>query len=36
MKREVAKYVRRSLTCQKVKAKCQRPIDELRPLEIPV
>jgi len=34
MKKEVAKYVDKCLTCQKVKAKHQRPMDELRPQEI--
>jgi len=35
MKREIAKYMNRFLTCQKVKAEHQRSIGELRPLEIP-
>ena len=35
MKNEVAKYVAKCLTCQKIKAKHQRPGDELQPLEIP-
>jgi len=35
MKKEVAKYVGKCLTCQKVKVEHQRPVDELRPLEIP-
>jgi len=34
MKREIAEYVDRCLTCQKVKAEHQRPVGELRPLEI--
>jgi len=35
VKREIAEYVDRCLTCQKVKAGHQRPVGELRPLEIP-
>ena len=35
MKKEVAEYVAKCLTCQKVKAKHQRPGVELQPLEIP-
>ena len=35
MKKEVAEYVDRYLTCQKVKAGHQRHVGELRPLEIP-
>jgi len=35
MKREIAEYVDRCLTCQKAKAEHQRPVGELRPLEIP-
>ena len=35
MKREIAEYVDQCLTCQKVKAEHQRPMGELRPLEIP-
>jgi len=35
MKREIAEYVDRCLTCQRVKVKHQRPVGELRPLEIP-
>jgi len=35
MKREIAEYVDRCLTCQKVKAKHQRPVGELRSVEIP-
>jgi len=35
MKREIAEYVDRCLTCQKVKAEHQRPIGELRPLKVP-
>ena len=34
MKREIAKYVDRCLTCQKVKAEHRWPAGELRPLEI--
>jgi len=35
MKTEIAEYVDKCLTCQKIKAEHQRPIGELRPLEIP-
>ena len=35
MKKDVAKYVNKCLICQKVKAEHQRPVGELRPLEIP-
>ena len=35
MKKEVAEYVDKCLTCQKVKAEHQRPMGELQPLEIP-
>jgi len=35
MKREIAEYVYWCLTCQRVKAEHQRPMGELRPLEIP-
>jgi hypothetical protein len=35
MKREIAEYVARCLTCQKVKAEHQRPAGTLKPLEIP-
>ena len=35
MKKKVAEYVDRCLTCQKVKAEHQHPVGELRPLEIP-
>ncbi|KAL5571283.1 hypothetical protein UlMin_020880 [Ulmus minor] len=35
MKKEVAEYVAKCLTCQKVKAEHQRPGGELQPLEIP-
>jgi len=35
MKKEVAKYVDKYLTCQKVKLEHQHPVGELRPLEIP-
>jgi len=35
MKKDVAEYVDKCLTCQKVKAEHQRPVGELRPLEIP-
>jgi len=35
MKKDVAEYVNKCLTCQKVKAEHQCPVDELRPLEIP-
>ena len=34
MKKEVAEYVDKCLTYQKVKAEHQRPVGELRPLEI--
>jgi len=36
MKREVAEYVDKCLMCQKVKAKHQCHVGELRPLEIPI
>ncbi|KAI3518312.1 hypothetical protein L1887_06894 [Cichorium endivia] len=36
MKRDVAKYVEKCLTCLKVKAEHQRPHGKLQPLEIPV
>ncbi|RZB46805.1 Transposon Ty3-I Gag-Pol polyprotein [Glycine soja] len=35
MKKDVAEYVARCLTCQKAKAEHQRPSGELKPLEIP-
>jgi len=35
MKKDVAEYVDKCLTCQKVRAEHQRPVGELRPLEIP-
>jgi len=35
MKNEVAKYIDKCLTCQKVKARHQHPAGELWPLEIP-
>ena len=35
MKKEIENYVDKCLTCQRVKAEHQRPIDELRPLEVP-
>ena len=35
LKREVAEYVSRCLTCQQVKAENQRPSGSLQPLEIP-
>ena len=35
MKREIAEYVDRCLTCQKVKAEHQLPVKELRLPEIP-
>ena len=35
MKKEVAEYVARCLTCQKIMAENQRPGGELQPLEIP-
>ena len=35
MKREIAKYVDKCLTCQKVKAEHQRLAGKLRPSEIP-
>jgi len=34
MKSEIAKYVDKCLTCQKVKAEHQHLVGELRPLEI--
>jgi len=34
MKKEVAEYVEKYLTYYKVKAEHQRPVGELRPLEI--
>ena len=36
MKRDVAWYVERCLTCRKVKAKHQRPHGKMQPLDIPV
>ena len=35
MKRDIAKYVERCLTCQQVKAEHQRPGGELQPIEVP-
>jgi len=35
IKREITDYVHKYLMCQKVKAEHQRPMGELRPLEIP-
>jgi len=35
MKRDIAEYVSKCLTYQKVKAEHQRPVGEIRPLEIP-
>ena len=35
MKKDVAEYVNKCLICQKVQAEHQRPVGELRPLEIP-
>ncbi|KAL5555385.1 hypothetical protein UlMin_037621 [Ulmus minor] len=35
MKRDIAKYVERCLTCQQVKAEHQRPGRELQPIEVP-
>jgi len=35
MKKQVAEYVDKCLTCLKVKAEHQRPVGKLRPLEIP-
>ena len=35
MKKEVAEYVDKCLSCQKVKAEHRCPVGELRPLEIP-
>ena len=35
MKKDVVEYVNKCLICQKVKAEHQRPVAELRPLEIP-
>ncbi|KAJ0549461.1 putative nucleotidyltransferase, Ribonuclease H [Helianthus annuus] len=36
MKREIAKYVEKCLTCSRVKAEHQKPYGKLQPLEIPV
>ena len=35
MKRDVVEYVAKCLTCQQVKAKHQRPVGLLQPLDIP-
>ena len=35
MKKEIAEYVDKCLTCQKVKAKHLYPLGELKPLQIP-
>jgi len=35
MKKEIAEYVNRCLTCQKVKAEHKHPMGELKLLEIP-
>jgi len=35
MKRDIDEYVSKCRTCQRVKAKHQRPIGELKPLETP-
>ncbi|KAL5559924.1 hypothetical protein UlMin_036136 [Ulmus minor] len=35
MKEDVAKYVAKCLTCQKIKAEHQRPSGELQPIEVP-
>ena len=35
MKKDAAEYVTKCLTCQKAKAEHQRPLGELKPLEIP-
>ena len=35
MKREIADYVNKCLTCQRIKIEHQRPTGELRPLEVP-
>ena len=35
MKKEVAEYIARCLTCQRIKAEHQRPRGKLQPLEIP-
>jgi len=35
MKKEIAEYVDKCLTCQKVKVEHQYPISELSPVEIP-
>ena len=35
MKREVAQYISRCLTCQQVKAEHQKPAGLLQPLEVP-
>ena len=36
MKRDVARYVEKYLTCLKVKAEHQKPYGKLQPLEIPI
>jgi len=35
MKRDITDYVKKCLTCQKIKDEHQRPTGELRPLEVP-
>jgi len=35
MKQDIADYVKKCLSCQKIKAEHQRPTGELRPLEVP-
>jgi len=36
MEKEIANYVDKCLICQKVKAEHQRPVGELRPLDMPI
>ena len=36
MKRDIAKYVEKCLTCLQVKAEHQKPYGKLQPLEIPI
>ena len=35
IKRDIADYVNKGLTCQKIKVEHQWPTDELQPLEVP-
>ena len=35
MEKEIANYVDKCLICQKVKVEHQRPVGELRPLDMP-